>query len=979
MPAQAQTVEPVIPVQEIIDNRKDIVQTFPNGTVLVSHKFFTPEILDYVDYQGKPVYKKFKYNEDVNHISFESAAITFTYDKSTCGIKVFEKGRLKQNSQPVLDWVGVSLKEAAINSTDWIDSAVNFVQCQTTPIQVTENGIEFSAIKQNTDGVFETRYVADYGNGLEDFYIYNNTAGVDKQFGYTTVVNNKLNLKIGGAMINRQYIMDTITLNTTEQVKLENGLVIDKMNEPMFLLQRHKPTQDVYDFTKGKHLKKNEVLVVDPKITYNSGITDFVVPSGITNMTVKAWGAGGMCGTGIYSGATPTLGYGGGFARGTLSVSSGQTYKVVLGAGGGSGGSSGGYGTGSGGSGGGYSGVFLTSVSQANAKVIAGGGGGGGGSTCQYCGGGDSSAADGNYSPLQGGNGGNGYPGAGGGGGGGGGGYVGGSGGSGAGGPSSSGYGQRGGRGSNYATGTNTYTEFGTVSNAAAQSDPDYITGVGKGCSNQGSNGQGLVVIIYSLPPPNPPSNFTADSQGRNVQYSWIPSSGSSEVTGYYISRSLANSTWVNATLTGNVTSYLDTAYYRAGLLYYARINAIANGNIGPNAYTSFVMDNVPSAPQNPYAAGTSASTIKINWSTPATNGGDPVTGYRIEYCVTCTSWNLLVNKTNTLNYNHTGLSAGTTVKYRMAAWNNVGVSSYTANFTGQTYTHTAGTATISTQVVGDVIQLNSTVSITSGSPPPEILQSKLYVNNILVKTRSENSVVSVGNPVTLSPMWYQFTEAGPKTFHLRFIVSDSIDGNVTLASNVTASKEYTPRYYTALTPSLGLVNDTNSRNANADTLTVKVNRDKGGNVFDVKCRYKTTYEVLTNAPGRWYNISSAGYYRANLNVSPLDNIYYDCFNGDEPLLAGKSYGNATANPLIVGISLFDSMGGLMGAPSVMLLVIAIFSLATGKNSPQVLVLAMIVLGVLSALGLLVFSSQYWGLLMVAAAIGLFAMKRYYF
>ncbi|MBI5698179.1 MAG: hypothetical protein HZC29_06830, partial [Thaumarchaeota archaeon] len=125
------------------------------------------------------------------------------------------------------------------------------------------------------------------------------------------------------------------------------------------------------------------------KVTYStSGTYDFTVPNGTTSLTVKAWGAGG----GKYVPATSLYGGGGGFAQGTLSVSPGQTYKVVVGGGGqnvascgsgGAGGTSGGGNGGNncaggadsaGGGGGGYSGIFITSVNQGNAKVIAGGG-----------------------------------------------------------------------------------------------------------------------------------------------------------------------------------------------------------------------------------------------------------------------------------------------------------------------------------------------------------------------------------------------------------------------------------------------------------------------------------------------------------------------------------------------------------------------------------------------------------------------------
>jgi trimeric autotransporter adhesin len=113
------------------------------------------------------------------------------------------------------------------------------------------------------------------------------------------------------------------------------------------------------------------------KVTYSTATTstDEVVPAGCNSAVVKCWGAGGAGGSGL-SGATNDggPGGGGGFAQGTITVTPAETLKVAIGAGGlrhGTAGRPGG--------GGGYSGLFRTSISQANALIMAGAGGGGAG------------------------------------------------------------------------------------------------------------------------------------------------------------------------------------------------------------------------------------------------------------------------------------------------------------------------------------------------------------------------------------------------------------------------------------------------------------------------------------------------------------------------------------------------------------------------------------------------------------------------
>jgi Glycine rich protein len=101
--------------------------------------------------------------------------------------------------------------------------------------------------------------------------------------------------------------------------------------------------------------------------------------------SIAAWGAGGG---GDYSGTQPGFGGGGGYAGGNMVLPWNTTFTVIVGSGGSSNNSSttntyGGYGGGGytgpngyGGQGGGYTGMFLNSVSQAGAVLIAGGGGG---------------------------------------------------------------------------------------------------------------------------------------------------------------------------------------------------------------------------------------------------------------------------------------------------------------------------------------------------------------------------------------------------------------------------------------------------------------------------------------------------------------------------------------------------------------------------------------------------------------------------
>lgn len=111
--------------------------------------------------------------------------------------------------------------------------------------------------------------------------------------------------------------------------------------------------------------------------TYTSqGDSTYVVPVGVTSITVKLWGAGGGGGGGAASSAAGGAGGGGGYTSATLAVTPGEILNIYVG-GGGAGGlyNSGGNDAGGGGGGGGYTSIYRGSTLLA---LAAGGGGGGG-------------------------------------------------------------------------------------------------------------------------------------------------------------------------------------------------------------------------------------------------------------------------------------------------------------------------------------------------------------------------------------------------------------------------------------------------------------------------------------------------------------------------------------------------------------------------------------------------------------------------
>ena len=116
----------------------------------------------------------------------------------------------------------------------------------------------------------------------------------------------------------------------------------------------------------------------------------------------------------------------------------------------------------------------------------------------------------------------------------------------------------------------------------------------------------------------------------------------------------------------------------------------------------------VPGAPTRLIATANGQTIINLYWTTPVSNGGSPITGYRIEIFPNGVfNWTTLVADTTSTNttYSHTGLAAGTTRYYRVSAIN--------ANGTGEP-SNTAKVTTGAPPVPGAPTDLSATASGTT-------------------------------------------------------------------------------------------------------------------------------------------------------------------------------------------------------------------------------------------------------------------------
>ena len=213
---------------------------------------------------------------------------------------------------------------------------------------------------------------------------------------------------------------------------------------------------------------------------------------------------------------------------------------------------------------------------------------------------------------------------------------------------------------------------------------------------------------------PDAPTSLAATASGTTrINLSWTApgSDGGSSITGYRIEESPnGNSSWttLEADTNGPATTYSHTGL-SGGTTRHYRVSAInSNGAGAPsNVDGATTGTTVPDAPTVLTATASGTTRINLSWTAPASDGGSPITGYRIEESPNGrSSWAVLVATTGGASTTHsdTGLPGGTTRHYRVSAINTNGAG---------TPSNVAGTTT-GTTVPGAPTSLAATASGTA-------------------------------------------------------------------------------------------------------------------------------------------------------------------------------------------------------------------------------------------------------------------------
>lgn len=180
--------------------------------------------------------------------------------------------------------------------------------------------------------------------------------------------------------------------------------------------------------------------------------------------------------------------------------------------------------------------------------------------------------------------------------------------------------------------------------------------------------------IAPVLTAPSKPQNLGAIGWNQQVNLSWnAPSSdGGSPITNYTIYRGTTPGGETLLTTVGNVLDHTDSGVTN-GITYFYQVAAVNSVGEGPRSIEANATPSyLPSSPEK-LQTSPGNQEVRLDWNPPSSNGGSPVTNYRIYRGDISGGETFLVEIGNITTHSDTGLNNGQTYYYKVSAVNSVG------------------------------------------------------------------------------------------------------------------------------------------------------------------------------------------------------------------------------------------------------------------------------------------------------------------
>ena len=507
------------------------------------------------------------------------------------------------------------------------------------------------------------------------------------------------------------------------------------------------------------------------------------------------------------------------------------------------------------------------------------------------------------------------------------------------------------------------------------------------------------------------------------ITLNWtVPSDqGGTPVINYYVERSVDNITWsVLATVSSPTTSNVDSTL-TIGTTYYYRV--IAENSVGKdpaNGYSAVVQYISPTLPgaassltAEPY--GSQNSQIRVSWSAPSNSGSHPVIGYMVERNTDSAGWSTLIANTASAGtyITDSSLASGVDYAYRVYPITAAGTGTQASNIDQVTLVHAE--VTIVTNVVGgNTIEIIPSVNVMAGSPGVELKLINLYMDGNFVSSHSGSSAILPPGVTTFSAM-YAYPTAQAEFFVVVALTqhdgnnhqstltsttdsatpSDPFTGDldwhefrVLVGSSVPSEQDYTQSNleldiqpvgsdvivkYTPQDPLLSpiILGFNNVQQALDEVIDTEAGSDYYVGVYiDPQFSQLYTTDPVTHVVSIDCNAFGNDFQALGLT----------CQEDDLPLgyksdIAFRSLKDPTA-PTQLGI---EGMGDLFGMPMVMLFIIGIAAVFTGRSAQMGGIIIVALISVMIYLGYLplMWESTTWVILIIIVVIGIFIGKRW--
>lgn len=181
------------------------------------------------------------------------------------------------------------------------------------------------------------------------------------------------------------------------------------------------------------------------------------------------------------------------------------------------------------------------------------------------------------------------------------------------------------------------------------------------------------VTVNMATQPGTPGAPSVTQTGPGAVSYSWVaPWNGGSNITGYAVQWSTtSNFSSGTTTLETGAGTSLSISGLPGQMVHFRVLAHNRYGDSGWSAAISKLMATAPSEPRTLTATQASTTSFTTTWVAPASDGGSPVTGYRLEYGLNgsfADAQTLEVG--NVLSRSITGLTPGLTYYVRATALN---------------------------------------------------------------------------------------------------------------------------------------------------------------------------------------------------------------------------------------------------------------------------------------------------------------------